>query len=602
MPHKSVSFIDKNSTEGRMMEQREFDLNIEKVLENWKVSFAIREIIANAIDEQVLTNTSDIQIYQDENECWHIRDYGRGLKHTHFTQNENAEKLSHPGLIGKFGVGLKDALATFNRHGVEVAIDSKFGHFTIGQAVKYGFDDITTLHVYIADPDSPTMEGTDFCINGCTEKDIEDAKDCFLRFTELQCLETTEFGQIYSKRNNRSEIFINGIKVAEEDNFLFSYNITSINSSIKKALNRERTNVGRSAYTSRIKDILLCAKTDKVINDLTEDLTKMSYGNQSDELKWVDVQTYAVKVLSSRKNTVFVTHEDIVNSSGHRQEILQESGKTQVLIPASVKTRIEGARDNNGNIISTIKTVISDYNRSREYEFVPVESLDESEKENYDLVQPVLSLLNSKITIDRVFIAESLKPDGFGYDLDGVYERGQDRVIIKRNQLSDTEVFLGTLIHELVHADSGAADISRSFENALTRVIGILAARVINDGKAALPKEAPKQNNSVDNKDQGSKIRNKGFKITSSLNLATERTCSVCGETDNVFNFSTKTTDPNPICNKCVLKGNLEPSDLKRLYYCPKCHTPVTSKNKEMTCRSTIKCGWHAEYSELTKK
>ena len=98
------------------METREFDLNIEKVLENWSVAHAIREIIANALDEQILTSTQEIKIFKDQEGNWHIRDYGRGLRYTHLTQNENEEKLSHPQLIGKFGVGLKDALATFDRH------------------------------------------------------------------------------------------------------------------------------------------------------------------------------------------------------------------------------------------------------------------------------------------------------------------------------------------------------------------------------------------------------------------------------------------------------------------------------------------------------
>jgi hypothetical protein len=35
--------------------EQAFDLNIEKVLEHWSVPFAIRELIANALDEQVLT-------------------------------------------------------------------------------------------------------------------------------------------------------------------------------------------------------------------------------------------------------------------------------------------------------------------------------------------------------------------------------------------------------------------------------------------------------------------------------------------------------------------------------------------------------------------
>ena len=81
------------------MQAREFDLNIEKVLENWSVAHAIREIIANAIDEQILTQSDDIQIYQDVEGRWHIRDFGRGLQYTHLTQNENEEKLSHPSLL-----------------------------------------------------------------------------------------------------------------------------------------------------------------------------------------------------------------------------------------------------------------------------------------------------------------------------------------------------------------------------------------------------------------------------------------------------------------------------------------------------------------------
>ncbi len=76
-----------------MAEKRSFDLNIMKILEDWDIHHGIREIIANAIDEQKLTNTKDIQVFQDENGYWHIRDFGRGLKYEHLTQIENEEKL-----------------------------------------------------------------------------------------------------------------------------------------------------------------------------------------------------------------------------------------------------------------------------------------------------------------------------------------------------------------------------------------------------------------------------------------------------------------------------------------------------------------------------
>ncbi|HEX7298879.1 MAG TPA: hypothetical protein VF257_07710 [Solirubrobacteraceae bacterium] len=76
------------------MTSRYFDLNIQRVLEHWSVSEALREVIANALDEQALTRTADVEIAESADAVWHIRDFGRGLRYEHFTQNENPEKLA----------------------------------------------------------------------------------------------------------------------------------------------------------------------------------------------------------------------------------------------------------------------------------------------------------------------------------------------------------------------------------------------------------------------------------------------------------------------------------------------------------------------------
>ena len=104
---------------------KKFDLNIEQILENWETYHAIREIIANALDEQLLTSSSEVKIFKTGDE-WIIRDQGRGLKYLHLTQNENEEKLLNENVIGRFGIGLKDALATFERKGIGVTITSKY--------------------------------------------------------------------------------------------------------------------------------------------------------------------------------------------------------------------------------------------------------------------------------------------------------------------------------------------------------------------------------------------------------------------------------------------------------------------------------------------
>ncbi len=209
MPEHKLQSVEENTV--RNGEDKEFDLNIEKILENWEVYHAVREIIANALDEQILTGTQDIQIIKKNNE-WHIVDFGRGINYHHLTQNENEEKLNNDKLIGRFGVGLKDALATLYRHKIDVRITSKYGIITLMEASKTGFDDIVTLHAKIEETPNKTMIGTDFALIGCTDKDIEIAKSLFLKFSDSIVLETTNYGQVISKSGDSSYIYINGVR------------------------------------------------------------------------------------------------------------------------------------------------------------------------------------------------------------------------------------------------------------------------------------------------------------------------------------------------------------------------------------------------------
>jgi|SRR5215510_4245780 len=168
---------------------RKFDLNVEKVLEDWETADAIREIVSNAIDEEILSCSAKIKIFNDS-EGWHVRDFGRGLRYSHLTQNENQEKLQNRDkVIGKFGVGLKDALATLDRRKIKVLIRSKFGDISLGRASKQGFADIVTLHALIKEPGNKNFRGNDFTLNGLNAIDIEKAKNFFLRFSGEKLLE-----------------------------------------------------------------------------------------------------------------------------------------------------------------------------------------------------------------------------------------------------------------------------------------------------------------------------------------------------------------------------------------------------------------------------
>ncbi|MBU1868868.1 MAG: ATP-binding protein, partial [Candidatus Omnitrophica bacterium] len=452
---------------------KKFDLNIEKVLEDWEAYHAIREVIANALDEQAITNTKDIEISQDQNGWWHIRDFGRGLKYEHLTQNENEEKLLDPHLIGKFGVGLKDALATFDRKGVKVNIKSRHGDISFGKSQKHEFEDIITLHAYISEAVDVNLEGTEFILEECSKGDIDKAKNLFLKFSGERIIDTTQYGQILEKMGQVSKIYINGVLAAEEEDFLFSFNITSITKAIKKALNRERTNVGRAAYSDRIKAILLASKEKEVAKKLVEDLKEYETGKMHDEVKWTDVSVQAVKQLNESEKVIFFTPNELTNAP----EIVdkaKDDGYKIVAVPDNVKEKISGQTDISGNPIMDVAQFQKDYNDSFKFKFVEIKDLDSKERFIFAKTSEILDFIGGKPNIVKeIKISETMRPETYRItEAVGTWDQVSGTIIIKRTQLESIEKYAGTLLHEIAHALSGATDVSREFEKFLTDLIG----------------------------------------------------------------------------------------------------------------------------------
>ena len=459
--------------------ERRFDLNIEKILEGWETCHAVREIIANGLDEQVLTNSKDVEISKDRSGIWHIRDFGRGLKYEHLTQNENQEKLRNPTkVIGKFGVGLKDALATLNRHDINVLIRSKHGDITLGQTPKHGFPDVVTLHAVVKPPSEPDLVGTDIALGGVSDADIADAKNFFLKFSNQSVLDETSYGHILeSAQGRKSRIYVTGMLVAEEENFAFSYNITSLTAAMRKALNRERTNVGRTAYSERVKQMLLASKADAVAETLAEDLEKIEQGTNRDEVKWTDVAVHACQILNASKRVVFVTAGDLATFRD-AVDHAQNDGFKIVTVPENIRSSLRGISDLKGNPVRDLGVFQAEYAQSFEFKFVSPDKLSRSEQKVFALREKIGSLIGGfPKKVKQIKISETMRPDIMsGYTPQGLWDEATNSIIILREQLASVEQFAGTLLHEIAHAKTGYADVSRDFENALTEMLGRVAA------------------------------------------------------------------------------------------------------------------------------
>ncbi len=468
---------------------KNFDLNIDKILDNWEVPHAIRELIANAIDESILTRTSPPQIFKDSAGWWHIKDEGRGLRHHDLIQSENKQKLASPLVIGKFGIGLKDALATFDRKGVRVLIKSQHGDITLSRVSKHSFEEIVTLHATVSPPSEPDLVGTDCCLYGVNDSEIEAAKKMFLMFSDSSLIEKTKYGDIHAGTQSGGTIYINGMKVAEEPRFLFSYNITSVSAAIKKSLNRERQNLGRSAYVDRVRAMLLCSESKNVKTPLANEMRSYSKGGTHDEISWTEVQEHAVKILSAegKDKVVFVT----VTELSERRDLVDEAescGAVVVVVSENLSEKIQGVSDLEGNPVNTLPHFAEQREAAFEFKWVSPSELTAKEVRNWQHCDQILSFLGGRpANVREIKISETMRKEdaSSSFDAVGLWDGGEGRIIIKRSQLASLEAFAGTLLHEAIHAKDGVSDVSREFESCLTKLSGGLAARLLNAGGAS---------------------------------------------------------------------------------------------------------------------
>ncbi len=463
--------------------ERAFDLNVGTVLEHWTPEFALREIIANALDESILTDTQTPTISQDADAWWHIRDFGRGLRHVHLTQDESPEKRHDKRMIGQFGMGLKDALALFDRIDAEVIIYSRHGDIRLGRHRKSDFDDVVTLHALIADPTYPTMVGTDFAVHGVSEERVDLAKDMFLAFREDAILESTTVGQVLAKEQQEpGRIYVRGLLVAVEENFLFSYNIASLNGTLRRALNRERSNVGRTAYTERVKRILLDCTQSAVAGPLANDLGGYATGAIHDEVAWTDVALHATRIMQTTNKVIFVTATDF-QERALQIDHARADGYTPIHVPDKIADKLTGMTDLGGRPIFDVRQYATEWNDSVQYTFIEPEDLTEQEQGVLATASAIFDLLGvphpGRGVVRELRISETMRMGRVGVDASGVWEPIEGRVIIARHALSTHTTFAGTLLHEICHARSGLNDLSIAFEDNLTTALGTVACSAL---------------------------------------------------------------------------------------------------------------------------
>jgi hypothetical protein len=246
-----------------------------------------------------------------------------------------------------------------------------------------------------------------------------------------------------------------------------------LNKKIKDALNRERNNVGRVAYSERIKSILLECKQKAVAEKLVNDLQEFETGNYHDELHWIDVSTHATKLLNSYKKVVFFTPQELQSNSDFIERV-KDDGYEIITISENIRDKISGQNDYEHKPIVDLDEYIEEWSESFEFSFVEKVQLNEQERKIYDMTDEIFKFIGGKPNVIKAIkISETMRPNGHLFS-DAVGFWNGSEIIIKRSELQSLERFASTLLHETAHAISSASDVSIEFENALTKLLGTL--------------------------------------------------------------------------------------------------------------------------------
>lgn len=354
------------------------DLNIgQAYLSEWTVDMAIRELIANAIDE---SENGIIDIEKISEGVWKITNKGSEIKPANFLIKEG-EKNKEKGKIGKFGIGLKDAIGVLMSRGILVRIFTSEYQYIAEYRKKSKIIDDKCLFINIYNNTREWL-GTEVILENCKDHYIEDAKSHFLIYRDKKMIEKTKYGDVLleNDENKNGTIYFNGIKIAYEKTFFYSYNIKIEENKLKEGISRERCDLSREIYKDSLKQIIKCIKSEEILSRYYTSFVKTRDGSLKGELVYTDTQLKVIEyIIKHNIKAVLFPAEREGRLITLYKELYSRKGIITIKLLNSYYSRLQKE-------MALIENNILADNYKAEYTEIKIDDLSELEKSYFKLI------------------------------------------------------------------------------------------------------------------------------------------------------------------------------------------------------------------------
>ena len=437
-------------------------------VKGWDMGKAVRELIQNYLDSKQEFNCDGYLKW--ENGQATIKDYGPGLELRHFAMGISEKSSTAK---GKYGEGLKLSLLTMARKGVPVELWTKGN--VIKPTIEYNEAYQTDLLAFEIEPlKYNTHKGTTIKFE-CTEDEFERGKSYFIDFFKRSepAFEWVDQDLVSLPGGY---VFVNGTRVGELENSLFSYHLDE--ERVGDIGNRDREVIDMN----KVSDIVSTMYAESVSSRVLELVFK---GLKQGALFWeeANVNLYSWHILNDREriwkmagravfgqkavfpcsnsdansNAAYLGYELVYGLSWSWQHLLSSLG-----------------------IVPYADAVLKNSKPSRTV--VAQKDLDDLEKENLAYARRIVKKYYAQDHSLRIQIVENLEmvSGGTSQRVMGAYDFNKKRISIDRSALSTRSKALFVLLHEAVHQISGYADCTAEFENALLD-IGVKALMRLDD-------------------------------------------------------------------------------------------------------------------------
>jgi hypothetical protein len=452
----------------------------------WTVRDALREIIANALDEDARAHVA----WDDTRQALTVEDQGagvprRGLVLGVSVDNRTGERKSDD-QIGVFGEGLKIGALVMVRNQIPMRVET-VGYTFTPTLVHDPNLDCEVLALDFENTDRAT--GTRAVIH-CTHEQAQDAMSLFRHLT-VPDYQPPEFpGEIIVSDDGTpapgGNVYIGGLLVSTGQPLKFSYDLSLDH---KRAQNRDRTVISGPQLHAACRDILSWTDNEHVIETWLEAMLagQLSDCERAFTIAHPDVQAaftaVGERMFSGRIVCFSAAPDDAEASMDARDrgyEIL-----TPQNIPTSTFTEvmravgIPAAR----NLFQRPRQTITAWVRRSQLTAAETRTLDTA----VDLIRRAFG----HAAVDRVDAYENTRYEFADEDLHfgGFYQSGDGRIGVQRRNLqslfSTIEVLLHETAHRIRHRVQGEPDFqdrTRGFESTLTHMMAVLMQTLHESG------------------------------------------------------------------------------------------------------------------------